>query len=162
MSDLHAEGPVVKNLVFWCVFTTHTAETIDAVTTRMAQAGSLPAHTAACGSTTAIASRPESALAAFPAVHASSKSITGASTASEVQAVLVEEFKLSSSVAQQLATDFRNSGAGVTAGAQLMKPLRTFGPTAFLVIWTGIRYKNAQALNPQRDPAQVITSKAYL
>ena len=57
----------------------------------------------------------------------------------------MEEFKLSSSVAKQLATDFRNSGAGVTAGGQLMKPLRTFGPTALIVIWTGIRHKNGVA-----------------
>jgi hypothetical protein len=94
---------------------------------------------------TAITSRSEPALAASPAVHASSKSITGASTLLEVQRVLQEEFKLPSDVALSIATAFRNSGAGVTSGVQLMKTLRTYGPEAFRWIYNGIRHKNGVA-----------------
>jgi hypothetical protein len=101
--------------------------------------------TAPSGSMTAITSRSEPALAASPAVHASSKSITGASTLLEVQRVLQEEFKLPSDVALSIATAFRNSGAGVTSGVQLMKTLRTFGPEAFRWIYNGIRHKNGVA-----------------
>jgi hypothetical protein len=97
------------------------------------------------GSMTAITSRSEPAQAASPAVHASSKSITGASTLPEVQRVLQEEFKLPSDVATRIATAFRNSGAGVTSGVQLMKTLRTFGPKAFLWTFNGIRHKNGTA-----------------
>ena len=82
-------------------------------------------HTAASSSTAVGASRAESALAASPAVHASSKSITAASTLPDVQRVLEHEFKLPPDVAKTIATAFRNSGAGVTSGVQLMKTLRT-------------------------------------